>query len=315
MRDSGVESRSHLRGSRIVRPTSIIAAQRLSDWLGVNLILASETFQHTGSFKFRAAYNVASRVPEKMLITASSGNFGQALAYACSLLRKSCAVVMPRTSAKVKVEAVKELGGQVELVDVREKAREEWVADLAAQNPEAYVASAYDDPLVIEGNASLGRELAALHYSFDSVVVPVGGGGLASGIIKGIFQAGKRIAVVGAEPSLGNDAARSLKAGKIIRNESEPQTIADGARTISLGKHNWEILRGGLKGIVEVPDEKIAEAVKLLFALANLKTEPTGALGLGAVMTKPELFRDQLVCCVISGGNVDPAVYAQLILR
>jgi threonine dehydratase len=114
---------------------------------------------------------------------------------------------------------------------------------------------------------------------------------------------------------LGNGAARSLKAGKIINNESEPQTIADGARTVSLGEHNWKILKRGMKRIVEVPEEKIVEGVQLLFTLANLKTEPTGALSLAAVMTQPLLFRDRLVCCVISGGNVDPAVYAQLIVK
>jgi threonine dehydratase len=297
------------------RSTTIIEARRLNEHLGVNLILASETFQHTGSFKFRAAYSVASRVPEKMLIAASSGNFGQALAYACSLLKKSCIVVMPTTSAKVKIDAVRGYGAQVELVDVGAKSRAERVAELSKEHPEAYVASAYDDPHVILGNSSLGKELSQLKPVPDVVAVPVGGGGLSSGIIFGIEHSPKKIQVIGAEPLLGNDAARSLKAGKIIPNEREPQTIADGARTVSLGKHNWKILKRGLKGIVEVPEEKIAEAVRLLFALANLKAEPTGALSLAAVMTKPELFRDQLVCCVISGGNVDPAVYAQLILR
>jgi threonine dehydratase len=309
------KSLSRLRCEGSVRPTTVIEAPRLNKHLGVNLILASETFQHTGSFKFRAAYSVASRVPEEMLISASSGNFGQALAYACSLLKKSCIVVMPTTSAKVKVDAVREYGGRVEFVDVGTKSRAERVDELARQYPEAYVASAYDDPHVILGNSSLGKELSALKPTPDVVVVPVGGGGLSSGVIVGIEHARKKVQVIGAEPSLGNDAARSLKAGEIIRNEKEPQTIADGARTISLGEHNWKILKRGLKRIVEVPEEKIGEAVRLLFELANLKAEPTGALSLAAVMTKPELFRDQLVCCVISGGNVDAAVYAQLILR
>ncbi len=307
--------KTHSPAHGIVRPTTIIEAPRLGKHLGVNLILASETFQHTGSFKFRAAYSVASRVPEEMLIAASSGNFGQALAYACSLLGKSCIVVMPTSSAKVKIDAVREYGAQVELVDVGAKSRAERVAELAKDHPEAYVASAYDDPHVILGNSSLGKELSQLKPMPDIVVVPIGGGGLSSGVIFGIEGARKKIQVIGAEPLLGNDAARSLKAGQIVKNEREPQTIADGARTLSLGEHNWKILKRGLKHIVEVPEDKIAEAVRLLFALANLKAEPTGALSVAAVMTKPELFQDRLVCCVISGGNVDPAVYAQLILR
>src|SRR5262245_31747864 len=142
------------------RPTTIVEAPRLAQRLGIELIIASETFQHTGSFKFRAAYNVASKVSPERVITASSGNFGQAMAYACSLLGKSCTVVMPSTSAKVKIDAVREYGGGVDLIDTREKSRAARVEELARENPDAYVASAYDDRLVIEGNSSLGVELA-----------------------------------------------------------------------------------------------------------------------------------------------------------
>lgn len=299
----------------MVRPTTIIEAPRLSAKLGAKVILASETFQITGSFKFRAAFHLASHVPEKLIIAASSGNFGQALACACSMLSKSSIIVMPATSAKVKVDAVREYGGTVELVDVRVKSRSERLAEIAAQHPEAYVASAYDDPFVIEGNASLGRELAALSYSFDSIVVPVGGGGLSAGVVKGIRESGKRIAITGAEPSLGNDAARSLRAGFVVANVAEPGTVADGARTLNLGRLNWEILRGGLEGIIEVGESDIEEGTRLLFELANLKAEPTGALSVGALLSDPARFRDRTVCCVISGGNVDPALYAKIISR
>lgn len=300
---------------RIIRSTTMIAAPRLAKRLGVDVTIASESFQTTGSFKFRAAYNVAATVSETLLITASSGNFGQALACACSMLNKSCIVVMPTTSAKVKVEAVREFGAQVELVDVNVTSRAERVDELAREFPEAYIASAYDDPLVIEGNASLGRELADYDGAFDEIVAPIGGGGLSSGIIKGLRDRGKQVPVVGAEPLLGNDAAESLRAGRIICNESEPQTIADGARTVSLGAHNWAILKDGLKEIVEVPEEKIIEGVRLLFEFANLKAEPTGALSIGALLTRPGRFRGRSVCCVVSGGNVDPAVYTTIISR
>jgi threonine dehydratase len=301
------------RSEGIVRPTTVIESPRLSKRLGANVILASETFQLTGSFKFRAAYNVVTHISEPMVITASSGNFGQALAYACSLVHKTSIIVMPTTSAQVKVDAVREYGGQVEFVDVRVKSRAERVSELAKEHPEAYIASAYDDPLVIDGNSSLGSELISLGKSFDYVIAPIGGGGLSSGIIQGMYPAGKNIKVLGAEPLLGNDAARSLAANRIVRNETEPQTIADGARTVSLGEHNWAILRSGLERIVEVSEEKIVEGLRLLFELANLKAEPTGALSIGAVLTEPEIFQDRSVCCVISGGNVDPVVYARLL--
>jgi threonine dehydratase len=293
-------------------PTTIINSRRLSKYLGVELTLISETFQHTGSFKFRAAYNLASQVPHQQIIAASSGNFGQALAYACQLLGKACTVVMPITSAKVKIEAVRSYSAEVDLVDTSTKSRADRVVELAYQFPQAFIASAYDDGLVIEGNASLGEEIAALNREFDYVVVPIGGGGLASGIITGLRRSGNETAVLGAEPLLGNDAARSLRAAHIITNESEPQTIADGARTVSLGKLNWEILRDGLAGIVEVEEEQIKEGVRLLFNFANLKAEPTGALSIGALLTQGETFRAKRIACVISGGNVDPNVYREL---
>jgi threonine dehydratase len=235
------------------------------------------------------------------------------MAYACRLLGKSCTIVMPATSAQVKIDAVREFGGTVDLIDVREISRASRVAALAAANPDAYVASAYDDPLVIEGNASLGAELAALAGQFDYVIAPVGGGGLTSGLIKGLREAASPVRVVGAEPLAANDAARSLRAGHIVANEREPQTIADGARTVSVGQHNWAILESGLAYVVEVPEENIRAGVRLLFGLANLKVEPTGALAIGALMTEPERFRDLRVCCVISGGNVDAEVYRQIL--
>jgi threo-3-hydroxy-L-aspartate ammonia-lyase len=293
-----------------VRPTTILEPLRLSERLGAKVRLASETFQHTGSFKFRAAFNVTASVKQNLLIAASSGNFGQALAYACQLLGKSCIIVMPKNSAEVKVNAVREFGGQVEFVDITKKSREARVNELAREHSDAYIASAYDDPLIIEGNSSLGRELRVLKQ-LDTVVVPVGGGGLMSGIVKGLEGSG--VSVIGAEPLMANDAAQSLRTGEIVRNNNEPQTIADGARTVSLGRHNWEIIRKSVSTIVEVPEGMITEALRLLFTVANLKVEPTGALAVAAVMMAPELFRGRSVCCVISGGNVDPAVYARIL--
>jgi threonine dehydratase len=294
-----------------VRPTTFITAFNLSKMLGIDLTIASETFQNSGSFKFRAAYNVALNVPNKEIITASSGNFGQAMALACALTDKKCTVVMPETSAKVKIEGVKSYGATVELVDTKKVGRSERVAQLSAENPHAYIGSAYDDLLVIDGNSTLGDELS--NKGFDIIISPIGGGGLASGIIKGLCKNGDSAKVYAAEPLLGNDAFRSLEAGKIIANEQEPNTIADGARTLSLGNLNWEILQTGLAGIVEVSDEKICEAVRLLFKEANLKVEPTGALSLGAILTQPQIFTNKRVCVIASGGNVDAEVYRNII--
>lgn len=293
-----------------VLPTTLIDSARLSRKLGVDLLIASETFQRTGSFKYRAASKVAQGVPNLELITASSGNFGQALALAAAEAGKRCTVVMPANSAQVKVQAVRDYGATVELVDVRVKSRAIRLAELAQEKPEAYLASPYDDALVIEGNASLGRELAPLGRT---VIAPVGGGGLTAGLLTGLRAAGSDALLWGAEPLLANDAARSLREGRIVRNQTEPQTLADGARTLSLGVRNFALLEHGLAGIIEVPEEAIAQAVRLLFELANLKSEPTGALSVAALLVAPERFRDEKICCVVSGGNVDAALYATLI--
>jgi threo-3-hydroxy-L-aspartate ammonia-lyase len=295
------------------RPTTIVDSPRLSERLGATIVLASETLQYTGSFKFRAGYNVAANVREGHVLTASSGNFGQAIALACSLFKKRCTVVMPTTAPKVKVDAVREYGAEVDLVDVEKKGRLERLAELARTFPDAYVASPYDDNFVIEGNSTLGTELFALDLNLDFIVAPIGGGGLTSGLVKAAEHSGRKTQVIAAEPLLANDAAESFRAGRLVARADESATIADGARVLRLGDRNWEILSSGLAGVIEVSEEQIKEGVRLLFALANLKAEPTGALALGAVLADRARFAGKRVCCVISGGNADPALYAKLI--
>ncbi|MCC6825995.1 MAG: pyridoxal-phosphate dependent enzyme [Acidobacteria bacterium] len=294
-----------------IRPTTLIEGRELTPDRRFALTVVSETLQHTGSFKFRAAYNVVLNVPNDELIAASSGNFGQALAYACRLAGKKCTVVMPGNSARVKVEAVRSYGAAVDLIDTEKVTRAERIKQLAREHPEAYIASAYDDRLVIDGNATLADEIAGI--GFDTVVVPVGGGGLISGIIEGFERAQKTVEIVGAEPLLGNDAARSLKAGRIIANDHEPQTIADGARTLSVGINNFAVMRRGVGGIIEVKEARIAEAVRLYYTRCSLKCEPTGALSLAAVLQEPQRFTGKRIAVIVSGGNVDADTYSRLI--
>lgn len=293
-----------------VRPTLLLQSPTLSAQLGCDITIATETFQHTGSFKFRAAYNLLSSIPNQRIVAASSGNFGQAVAYASTLLGKTCTIVMPSTSAQVKIDAVRSYGGIVDLIDVREVSRAARVQQLLAEQQDAFTAPAYDDYRVVAGNSTLGKDIFS-SGEFDILVVPVGGGGLCSGMVIARDFLEKRTSIIGAEPLPGNDAARSLHSGQLLANEQEPPTIADGARTIRLGNLNWEILRQGVSDIVEVPDTNTVEALRRYFRYANLKVEPTGALSLGAILTQPERFKGKRICCVVSGGNVDPAVYAQ----
>ena len=299
---------------RYVRPTLLLPSPALSAQLGCDLTIASETFQHTGSFKFRAAYNLLSSIPQQHVITASSGNFGQAVAYACKLLGKTCTVVMPATSAQVKVVAVQSYGGKVDLIDVRKISRGDRVQQLLAEQPGAFYAQAYDDYRVVAGNSTLSQEILSA-ADFAMLVVPVGGGGLCSGQIIARDYLHAHTEIIGAEPLPGNDAAHSLRVGQLISNEQEPDTVADGARTLSLGALNWEIIQRGIAGIIEVPDVLTLEALRRYFLYANLKVEPTGALALGALLAQPKRFYGKRVCCIVSGGNVDPALYAQALLR
>lgn len=298
---------------RAVRPTTFVHSRTLSDLAGANVVIASETFQHTGSFKFRAAYNVVQQTSAPHLIAASSGNFGQALACACQLLSKQCTIVMPSTSAQVKVDAVRRYGGVVEIVDTTTVSRADRVKQLALEHTDAQVVSAYDDQLVIDGNSSLGEEIIECGEKFDAIIVPVGGGGLASGIVRALQRHGDQTPVYGAEPKIANDASRSLQEGRIVKNEAEPQSIADGARTLSLGLNNWPILQTGLRTIIEVDEADIENAVRVLFTAANLKVEPTGALTVAALLTQKSTFAKQSVCCIVSGGNVDAAVYRRIL--
>ena len=291
------------------------------------MVLARETLQVTGSFKFRAAYNLLAPVPNQMVITTSSGNFGQAVAYACMLLGKRCLVVMPATSSRTKQDAIHAYGGQIELLDVAITSRMERIEQLREQFPDAFFAPPYDHYRVVAGNSSLGKEIfealctprsgpapgEEAQPPLDCVVCPIGGGGLISGLIVARDILAPGVQIIGAEPLLGNDAARSLREGRLVSLDKEPPTLADGTRTLRLGDLNWEIIREGVSTIVEVPEDMIVEGVRTLYAHANLKAEPTGALSVGAVLTRPELFEGKRICCVVSGGNVDADTYARVL--
>ncbi len=295
------------------RPTTFVRSDSLSEVFGAQVTLACETFQLTGSFKFRGAFNLLSTVPNQEIVSASSGNFGQAVALASRMLGKTCTVVMPDTSSKVKIEAVRRNGAAVQLVDTTRVSRMDRVRQLMAEKEDAFYAPAFDEARVVVGNSSLGREIFESGIELDAVIVPVGGGGLISGVITARDALAPTVKLFGAEPAIANDAARSLHSGELIANDQEPPTIADGARTLSLGQITWPIVRGGVEDIIEVPEAAIAEAMRQLFRFANVKAEPTGALSVAA-LSQGDLAGKR-VCCVVSGGNVDEELYAAVLRR
>lgn len=296
-------------------PTLLVHSPALDEVVGAHVTLACETLQHTGSFKFRGAYNLLRSVSAERIVSASSGNFGQAVALAAQMLGKDCLVVMPDSSSRVKIEAVRRNGAAVELIDTGRISRIQRVRQLLQEDPRRFYAPPFDDTRVVAGNSTLGREIFLAVMDLDALLVPVGGGGLISGIATARDILGRSPPIFGAEPAIANDAARSLRSGILVANESEPLTIADGARTLSLGEVTWPVLRRGVQDIIEVPEVAIAEATRLLFRYANLKAEPTGALSLAAAQLCPERFAGKRICCVVSGGNVDEELYAAILRR
>ncbi|MEO5951989.1 MAG: pyridoxal-phosphate dependent enzyme, partial [Chloroflexia bacterium] len=236
-------------------------------------------------------------------------------AYACMLLGKRCTVLMPANSSKTKQANIRTYGGVVQLIDTTTKSRALYTVDVLQDHPDAFYAPPYDHYRVVAGNSTLGREIFEKFGAdgLDYVICPIGGGGLISGLIMARDLLAPGVEIIGAEPLLGNDAARSLRSGELQSLDAEPATMADGTRTLSIGNLNWEIIREGLRRIVEVPEDLIAAGLRTLYSAANLKVEPTGALSVGAMLTQPEWFVGKRVCCVVSGGNVDTDVYVRVL--
>jgi threo-3-hydroxy-L-aspartate ammonia-lyase len=295
------------------RPTLFIASPRLNRHVGLDVTLASETLQHTGSFKFRAALNNAAQRKAAHLIAVSSGNFGQALAYACELHGKRCTVVMPHDASAAKVRAVRTYGADVDLVDTRTKTRLDRLRELLATFPDAEAAYPSDGEPTLAGAETLADEILTHEPMFDTVVAPAGGGGIIVGLVRATRRLHSRATILACEPVVANDLAQSFRAGERVTLPAEPTSLADGVRGLGVSPANWQVIREGCAGVIEVEEAQIAEATRLLFRLAGLLAEPTAALALAAVLTEPQRFAGQRVCCLVTGANVDPATYARIL--
>lgn len=293
-----------------VRHTTWLHFDSIDKAVGTVVWFAAETNQVTGSFKYRAATSVVQNIEAPGFLAASSGNFGQALACACRLKGVPCIIVMPTTSAQVKIDAVRSHDAEVIFVDTAVQSRADKVKEIAERHPDYHIASAYDCEWVIDGNSSLGEEIHQ-HVSMpDLILVPVGGGGLISGIAEALERNENPVRLWGAEPEMADDAARSLEVGRRLFNEGEPQTLADGARTRSVGVHNWIRIQRRVSNILRVSEASICKAMRLLDDV-GVEVEPTGALTLGALL-EHDVNSDEAVL-VISGKNVDSTLYDSII--
>ena len=294
--------------SGLAHRTPVVTCETLDRLASRRLFFKCEHLQKAGAFKFRGASNMLARLDREKasrgVVTHSSGNHAQALALAASQREIPATVVMPENALRVKRQAVLDYGARVITCTPTLEAREEACRRLLDDTGGTLV-HPYDDPDVIAGQGTVALELLDQVADLDAIVVPVGGGGLASGVCVAARGLAPEVRVIAAEPTGADDAARSLASGRLVP-QTAPKTIADGLRT-SLGKHTWPILRDHLDRVVTVGEDEIRSAMRLAWERAKLLIEPSSAVALAA------LLGDELrgtaglgrVGVVLTGGNVD----------
>jgi threonine dehydratase len=301
------------RVSAVAHRTPVATSRTLDERVGARVFLKCENLQRMGAFKFRGAYNLMSRLPPEALrrgvVAYSSGNHAQAVALVARELGTPATIVMPSWAPAPKLAATRGYGAEVMFYDRLGEGRDSLAARLAAERGLTLVPP-FDHPDVIAGQGTAAAELFEDAGPLDLLLVPVGGGGLISGCALAARTACPRCRVVGVEPDAGDDGVRSFRSGRLERVEA-PQTIADGARTPSLGVLTFELIRQTVHDLVSVPDRELIRALRFVLERMKLVTEPTGVLGLSALLSGRVPAAGQRVGVVLSGGNVDPARLAE----
>jgi len=287
-----------------VHRTPVFTSRSLDRIAGARLSFKCENLQRVGAFKARGALNAVLSLPDEVaargVVTHSSGNHGQALAFAAGVRGIPCHVVMPENASPVKVAAVAGYGAEVVFCAPDRRAQ---TADEVARRTGAVLVHPFDDLRVIAGQGTAMLELVEQAPDLDAVVAPIGGGGLLSGTAIAATAAGIDD-VVGAEPEAADDAARSLASGVRLPAVPDPQTIADGLRT-GIGALPFRILTDLGAEIITVTEEQIAAAGRLILERMKLVVEPSAATPLAAVLARPDRFADRRVGIILSGGNTD----------
>ncbi len=280
--------------------------------LGEHVVLKPECLQRAGAFKFRGAYTkIASLAPGTPVVAFSSGNHAQAVALAARLLGTQATILMPTDAPAAKLEATRGYGAEIITYDRYADDREALGAALAAERGLELVRP-YDDPLVMAGQGTAALELIEDAGPVDTLVVPLGGGGLLSGCATIGRELGVR-RIVGVEPEAGDDWRRSLAAGRPVRIDV-PRTIADGLQTNVPGTLTWEVVSRLVDEVVTVTDEQIVEAMRFAFERLKLVVEPSGAVGIAALLGDA-VDPVGRVGVIVSGGNVGADRFAELLQR
>jgi threonine dehydratase len=282
------------------------------------LLLKPENQQPIGAFKLRGAYNkIASLSPDerkKGVISYSSGNHAQGVAYAARALNVKSVIVMPNNAPQIKREATAKLGAEIVLVGPGSDERKAKAEELAAQNGYIIVPP-YNDEKIIAGQGTAGLEILEDFPEVETVLSPVGGGGLISGVAAAIKLTNPKVKVIGVEPELAADAQASLRQGKIVQFPAEQvsRTLADGLRTQSIGPINFEHIRAYVDDIITVTEDEIRQAMKYLCLNPQTIAEPSGAVATaGFVFHAKELPQAKSNVAIISGGNIEPEMLNQL---
>jgi threonine dehydratase len=298
----------------------------LLEWTGAaeqrKLFLKLENQQPIGAFKLRGAYNKVASLSDQErrrgVVSYSSGNHGQGVAYAARALGVKAIIVMPSNAPQNKLDATAALGAEIVIVGPGSEERRLRAEQLAAEHGYAIVPP-YNDEKIIAGQGTVGLEILEDLPNVETVLVPVGGGGLISGLSAAIKLSNPardpQVKVIGVEPELAGDARSSLHAGRIVSFPAEQvsQTLADGLRTQSIGAMNFEHIRNYVDEIVSVTEGEILEATRILSANPKTTAEPSGAVTMAAFLFHAnELPSTTINVAVISGGNIDPSLLADL---
>jgi len=300
--------------------TPLLSSPALNARVGANVFLKPELLQRTGSFKFRGAFNKLSSIPESKrsggVVAFSSGNHAQGVAAAAQILKMQATIVMPADAPVSKVERTKSYGAEVVLYD-RDREDREAIAGAIAEKRGATLVKPYDDPFIIAGQGTAGREIAedmaALGITPDIVVAQASGGGLIAGISTAVKAKFPQTKMIVAEPKDYDDHALSLRAGKREAHHAKHRTICDALMAEMPGEITFAINGKLLAGGVAASDEEVGAAMAFAFRELKLVVEPGGAVGLAALLSGRLEARGKNVVIVLSGGNVDADLYAKLI--
>ncbi|MGO8795610.1 MAG: threonine/serine dehydratase [Candidatus Sulfotelmatobacter sp.] len=308
------EARSRLQGVALRTP---LIEFKLCDADPRRLFLKPENQQPIGAFKLRGAYNKIASLSKKDrqrgVITYSSGNHAQGVAYAARALAVRAIIVMPDNAPAIKRDATAALGAEIVFVGPGSSERQMKAEELAAQRGYVIVPP-YNDEHIIAGQGTIGLEILEDLPNVETVLAPVGGGGMISGVATAIKLSQPSVKVIGVEPELAGDAQASLRAGKIVHFPAAEvsRTIADGLRTQSIGPINFEHIRRYVDDIITVSEDEIRRAVKYLSVNPATIAEPSGAVAAaGFIFHAAELPKTKINVAIISGGNIDPQMLAE----